>query len=95
MTRHDWIDGAKNKLDEWDQNLTDLERKGSSVKAEAEGRYERMLADARQRFEHAKSHVDEARTASSDTWDDVKDDLQDAWKADKRAINDALAELTA
>lgn len=93
MTRHDWIENAKDKLDEWDRNLTELERKGSSVKAEAEGRYERMLADARERFADAKSRVAEAQDVSTDAWDNVKDELQDAWKADKEAVTGALAEL--
>ncbi|MGD2045300.1 MAG: hypothetical protein PVJ80_07760 [Gemmatimonadota bacterium] len=93
MTRHDWIEGAKHKLDEWDKSLTELERKGSSVKAEAEDRYERMLDDARKRVTSAKSRVERAQDVSTDAWDDVKDELQDAWKEDKEAVNEALAEL--
>lgn len=93
MTRHDWIESAKDKLDQWDRTLTDLEQKGSSVKAEAEDRYERMLSDARRRYTDAKKHVDRAQDVSADAWDDIKDSLQDTWQQDKEAVNEAIAEL--
>lgn len=87
MTRTEWIERAKSKLDEWDDRMSALEH-------EAKAEYRDKLAKARSHMGKAKAQVEKARSAGNEAWSETSETLEKAWKDEKEIIEGTLAELT-
>jgi len=95
MTRNEWIEQAKTKLDTWNEKMDELDARAASLKEDARAEYHRTLADARSHLGTAKQQLAKAQDVGGEAWDQAGKTLQEAWTSEKQVIEKALADLTA
>lgn len=88
-TRHDYIEQFKEKLDEWDSEIDELEAKAQKARADIKFEVEDQLTSLRAKRDLAKLKIAEIKDASEDAWLDLKAGADDAWGSLKHALEKA------
>ena len=90
-TRHDYIEKFKNKLDEWDADIDELEVRAQQTKAELETELVDQLASLRVKRDLAKLKLAEMMDAGEEAWEDIRQGADEAWASLKEALEKARA----
>jgi chromosome segregation ATPase len=90
-TRHEYIEKLKEKLDEWDADIDELEETAQHAKADLKFEYQDQLAALRRKSDDAKLKLAELRDSSEGAWEDLKEGADEAWDSLKAAIEKALS----
>jgi len=88
-TRHEYIEKFKEKLDEWDSDIDELEARAQRVKADIKFEAEDQMAGLRHKRDLARLKISEIRDASEEAWEDLKEGADDAWSSLKEALEHA------
>lgn len=88
-TRHEYIEKFKEKLDEWDDDIDELEAKAQIAKADLKYEYEDQMTSLRLKRDLAKLKMSEIKDASEDAWEDLKEGTDEAWHNLKEALEKA------
>jgi len=88
-TRHEYIEKLKNKLDEWDADIDELEAKAGKTKADVKFELEDQITSLRLKRDIASLKLSEIKDASEEAWEDVKQGTEEAWSNLKDAIEKA------
>jgi hypothetical protein len=88
-TRHDYIEKLKIKLDEWDNDIDELEAKALRAKSEIKYEVEDQIKSLRLKRDIASMKMSEIKDASEEAWEDLKEGADEAWLNLKEAIDKA------
>jgi hypothetical protein len=88
-TRHEYIEKFKEKLDEWDNEIDELEARAQKVKADIKFEAEDQMTALRHKRDLARLKISEIKDASEEAWEDLKVGADDAWGSLKEAIEKA------
>jgi len=86
-SRNEFIDKMKGRLDDLDERIEELKKKGGEFEGEAKKEYENRLHDLREKRRHAKRKMDEIQAAGEEKWQQFKDEAEHAWKALGNSFN--------
>jgi predicted nucleic acid-binding Zn-ribbon protein len=87
--RHEYIDKLKDKLDEWDADIDELEARAQKAKAELKFELEDQITSLKLKRDIAKLKLSEIKDASEEAWEDIKAGAEEAWSDVKEAIEKA------
>ncbi len=93
VSRRDWVEQTKKKVDEWDQVVDELEDRISSVSEDSRAGYRAQLAAARQHLGEARTQLMRIQQTSRDTWTDLKEDVTATWDTTQNAMERSLDEV--
>jgi len=88
-TRHEYIEKFKEKLDEWDTDIDELEAKAQKAKAGMKNELDDQITSLRLKRDLASLKLSEIKDASEEAWEDVKGGAEDAWADLKDAMGKA------
>jgi peptidoglycan hydrolase CwlO-like protein len=88
-TRHEYIEKFKNKLDEWDADIDELEAQAQKTKAELKFELEDQITSLKVKRDIAKLKLSEIMDASEEAWEDFKAGAEEAWADIKSAMEKA------
>lgn len=86
MTRNEWIERAERRLDEWDAAVGRLEAKAAEVEGRAGTELHNELQAAKESLRKAHASYSRAKTAASDAWEAVNEEIGIAWDVNKEAL---------
>lgn len=87
--RHEYIDKLKDKLDEWDADIDELEARAQNAKAELKYELEDQITSLKLKRDIAKLKLSEIKDASEEAWEDIKAGAEEAWSDVKDAMEKA------
>lgn len=87
QSRNDFIERMKERLDDLDERIEDLKKRGDRFEGEARKEYENRLHDLREKRREAKRKLDDIRSASEERWQQIKDEAEHAWEALGNSFN--------
>ena len=87
QSRNEFIGTMKDRLDDLDNQIEDLKKRGEKFEGEAHKEYENRLHDLREKRREAKRKIDDIQAASEEKWQQVKDEVEHAWKALGNSFN--------
>jgi len=79
MTRDETVRNLKHKLDQWNSDLDDLEKRMEKYEDARRNDLRQTLDDLREKRDEASKAFDKLKSASDDAFDDVRKGAQDAW----------------
>lgn len=88
-TRHEYIEKLKEKLDEWDTEIDELEEKAQKTRADLKFELEDQLVALRHKRDNARMKLSEIKEASEGAWEDLKEGADEAWDSLKAGIEKA------
>jgi predicted RNase H-like nuclease (RuvC/YqgF family) len=87
--RHEYIDKLKDKLDEWDADIDELEARAQKAKAELKFELQDQITSLKLKRDIAKLKLSEIKDASEEAWEDIKAGAEEAWSDVKDAMEKA------
>ena len=87
--RHEYIEKFKNKLDEWDADIDELEAQAQKTKAELKFELEDQITSLKVKRDIAKLKLSEIMDSSEEAWEDFKTGAEEAWSDLKSAMEKA------
>ena len=91
--RDQWVEKAKAKLDEWNEELDELEAKARVAKAEQKAQYQRLLATLREYRDRLRNRVSEVEQAGDTAWDELKEGAERGWRSLQEGFRAAVSEF--
>jgi predicted nucleic acid-binding Zn-ribbon protein len=88
-SRHEYIDKLKEKLDEWDADIDELEARAQNTKTELEFEIKDQITALKLRRDIMKLKLNEIRDSSEEAWEDIKVGAEEAWADVKEAMKKA------
>ena len=88
-SRHEYIDKLKDKLDEWDADIDELEERAQKAKTNLEFELKDQITALKLKRDIAKLKLSEIRDASKDEWEDIKAGAEKVRVDGKDAIDKA------
>ena len=87
--RDEYVTKLKHKLDEWNEDLDELEAKSEHVKADMKEKYQEELEVVRKQRDTVKEKANELIESSEEAWVELKAGVEQAWKKLTEAIDRA------
>lgn len=91
--RDEWVENAKAKLDEWNEEMDEIEAKARVAKAEQKARYQRLLASLREYRDRLRNRISEVEEAGDTAWDELKEGAERGWRSLQEGFRAALEEF--
>ena len=88
-TRHEYVEKLKVKLDEWDNDIDELEASAKKASSDIKLEIGDQMTSLRIKRDIAKLKLSEIMDASEEAWEDVKEGAEGAWSDLKDAIEKA------
>ena len=86
-TRERFIEGIKQRLDELNTEIEQLEKRADEVRAESRKKLDAQREEIQQRRDELDKKLKEVRAASEAQLDKLKLETEHAWKAFKHSVN--------
>ncbi len=91
--RDEWVEKAKAKLDDWNEELDELEAKARVAQAEQKARYQRLLANLREYRDRLRNRISEIEEAGDTAWDELRESAERGWNALQKGFQAAAEEF--
>jgi uncharacterized protein Yka (UPF0111/DUF47 family) len=88
-SRHEYINKLKEKLDEWDADIDELEERAQKTKTEIEFELKDQITTLKLKRDIVKLKLSEIMDASEEAWEDIKAGAEEAWADVKDAMEKA------
>lgn len=85
--RDEYIEVMKRQLDELNEQLTQLEKKGEAAQAEFTEKHKDQIAQVRGHYNAALSKMNEIKAASEETWESLLAEGEKVHKAFVHSFN--------
>jgi chromosome segregation ATPase len=77
--RDQYVEGLKNKLDEWNEQIGKLQEQMESSTGEAKARYASQLEDMQAHADDAQNRMQELVQSSAADWEKMRGNFDSAW----------------
>ena len=92
-SREEYLQRFKRQLDEWNDDIDELEVKAREAQAGAQARYREQLEALRKMRDDAWQRYTEMQRATVDAWDAMAQGTEKAWHAWVDAFDDARSKF--
>lgn len=92
-SRDEWVEKAKAKLDEWNEELDRLEARARVAKAEQKARYNRLVAELQEYRDKARKRIEEVEASGDSAWEELKKGAVSGWNALQKGFQAAMEEF--
>lgn len=92
-SREEWVERAKTKLDDWNAELSELEARARTAKAESRAHYERLVGNLRTYRDEAREKLAEVQRGGDTAWTEASRGLQRSWTALSEGFRAAIDEF--
>ncbi|BBL72552.1 hypothetical protein [Methylogaea oryzae] len=92
-SKHAFVEQLKSRLDEWDDDLAQLEAQMHEAEEELKIAFEERLALLRQQRGEAAAKLEHLQQAADEAWEDLKEGAESAWVSIRAAIDKARQEF--
>jgi uncharacterized coiled-coil DUF342 family protein len=89
LTRKEYVEQLKTKLDEWNADIGRWEEKARAAKNDLRIDYEMKLDDLRKKRDEATAKLKELQASSEEAWKELKAGADTAWTAMREAYDKA------
>ena len=79
MNRDQYVEELKSKLDEWNQQIDNVEKQMHAASTDAQARYEAQLAEMRKQFAAAEKNFQTLAKSQADEWEKQRKNFENAW----------------
>jgi predicted nucleic acid-binding Zn-ribbon protein len=93
MTRKEWIDVTKRKLDELDEALTGLEKRAADARDRTADELDARIRATRRGLTAAQERWASVKSSAADAWDNVSEEIGAAWETNKVALERSIEEI--
>lgn len=87
--RDEYVEKLKHKLDDWNEDIDELEAKADHVKADMKEKYQEELKVVHQQRETVKQKANELIESGEEAWEELRTGVEDAWHKLTEAIDRA------
>lgn len=94
MTRKDYVELMKAKLDDWNAQVDELEAKARRAKAENRQEYLEQVTKLKAQRNRMQDKLDEIAKAKDDAWSHVKEGAEAVWEQLKKTAEETRRSLT-
>lgn len=91
MTRNEFVAKMKKQLDEVNQRLNELDRKGDDYSREARARLDERINELKSKRDEISGRLDEIGKAGDKAWEDLKTGATSAWNSLQDGLKQALS----
>jgi hypothetical protein len=88
-TRNEYIENMKTHLDQWNQQIAELEAKARVTKIDMRIEYEMQLEALRKQRDEAMEKLDALQKTAADAWLDLAQGADEAWAKMREAFEKA------
>jgi chromosome segregation ATPase len=92
-TRASHVEKLKAQLVEWRADLDRLEAEARRTTSDGELRYQKEIAELRQKAEEAQETLQKIKEGDEDAWNDLKKGAENMWGAFKKSFVKAKSEF--
>ena len=85
--RDEYVAKMKAQLDEWNEDIDQLEAKLSQASAATKEKLEPYLKEAREGRDAVTRKLRQLKDAGESSWESMQDDVERVWKAFKHSVN--------
>jgi uncharacterized coiled-coil DUF342 family protein len=89
LTRNEYVEQLKTKLDEWNRDIAHWEEKARSKKNDLTIDYEMKMDELRKKRDEATAKLKELQASSGEAWKELKAGADSAWAAMREAFDKA------
>jgi hypothetical protein len=93
MDRQAFIEKLNARLKQWDAEMDKLEARAQEAKADARIKYERRLAEVREKKTTAQRRLEEVKQSSENAWQELKKGAENAFDEVKQAFESARSKF--
>ncbi len=86
-SREEYVEMLKRQLDEWNDDIDELEAKVAEATAPAREKLQPYLAKAREGSDAALKKLAELKASGDESWDKVEGEAEHIWKTLRQSIN--------
>lgn len=79
-------------LDKLDAEIQELKAKSANLKADAQARLDKAVAELAAKQKAARQKLDELKTSSAESWERLEHGAKAAWEELERAVKEAMKE---
>lgn len=85
--RDEFFDRLKQRIDDWNREIEQLEQKVASLKSDLKTRYQHRLEELKVKRGNAEAKLEALRASGEGAWDKMQKEAEQAWTAFKEAVN--------
>lgn len=89
LTRNEYVEQLKTKLDEWNHDIAHWEEKARGKKNDLTIDYEMKMDELRKTRDEATAKLKEVQASSGEAWKELKAGADSAWAAMREAFDKA------
>jgi predicted nucleic acid-binding Zn-ribbon protein len=91
MTRDEFVEKMKKKLDAWNDEISDLEEKIDEAQDTVSANVEARLIGVKAKFKLIEGKLDEVKKTAEPAWEKLKGDTEKSFETFRGEINQALS----
>ncbi|WP_020405432.1 hypothetical protein [Hahella ganghwensis] len=91
--RKKYIEEMKTKLDQWDKDIDELEKRARTASSELKAEYQNQVKTLKDKRDEAAKKFEELQSATDGAWEDVKDGMEQAWNSVSHAFGSAKTKI--
>lgn len=80
-SRHEYVEKLKQKLDEWNAKIDELEVKAKLAEMENRSKYESQLEQLKQHRDEIKEKINKMPESSEQAYRDLRKGIEGAWES--------------
>lgn len=91
VTREEFIEELKRKLDDWNKSIDELEQRVQSVEASSRDTLQEQLQDLKKKRDSARNDLHTLQSASAEAFEDMRAGMELAWQSIGDSFRSALS----
>ncbi|MEJ2669070.1 MAG: hypothetical protein P8104_08490 [Gammaproteobacteria bacterium] len=91
--RKKYVAGMQTKLDRWDKDIDELEKKTQTASTELKAEYRKQVESLKDKRDEAARKFEELQSASDSAWEELKDGMEQAWNSISHAFSSAKSKI--
>lgn len=91
--RQKHVDTMKAKIDEWNNDIDEMEKKAKTASADLTEEYQNQIDALKKQRDEALAKLEEIQNTTDSAWQDVKSGAEDAWDTISHAFSSAKEKL--
>lgn len=91
--RQHYVNQMKEKLDQWNDDIDELENKIKSAGSDMKEEYHENLKTLKKKRDEAAQKYEELQNTTDSAWEDIKDGFERAWKSISHSFTSAKDKL--
>ena len=92
-TRKKYLAEMQIRLDRWNKDIDELEKKTQTVSSELKAEYRKQVESLKDKRDEVARKFKELQSASDSAWEELKDGMEQAWKFIDHAVSSTKSKI--